>query len=85
MLRISFVESSQEASTLRLEGRVIGPWVGELSRLCDSLLRDRVALTLDLSDVSFVDGEGQALFRELRASRVVLRNCSPLVHEQLKE
>lgn len=85
MLRISFVESSREASKLRLEGRVIGPWVDELSRLCATLLNERTAVTLDLSGVSFVDGEGLALFRELLDRRVVLENCSPLVNEQLKE
>ena len=85
MLRISIVESSPEASTLRLEGRVIGPWVDELSRLCASLLKERASVTLDLSGVSFVDGDGLDLFRELRTHRVVLQNCSPLVNEQLKE
>lgn len=85
MLRISVIESSEEESTLRLEGRVIGPWVDELSRLCASLLKERVSVTLDLSGVSFVDGHGLALFRELRTHRVVLQNCTPLVNEQLKE
>jgi anti-anti-sigma regulatory factor len=86
MLRISIAESSPVSSTLLLEGRVIGPWVNELSNLCLSLLRQRVALTLDLTEVSFVDGDGLALFRNLRGQRhVVLKNCSPLVAEQLKE
>ena len=85
MLRISIVESTQDASTLRLEGRVIGPWVDEVSLVCGPLLRQRLTVTLDLSAVSFVDGDGLALFRELRARRVVLTNCSPLVAEQLKE
>jgi hypothetical protein len=43
------------------------------------------ALTLDMTDVSYVDAEGLALFRELRARRVQLRNCSALLAEQLKE
>lgn len=85
MLRISIIDNSADCSTLRLEGRVIGPWVEELSNLCTSLLRREIAVTLDLTDVSFVDGEGLALFRQLRSRRVGLRNCSPLVAEQLKE
>jgi hypothetical protein len=40
---------------------------------------------LDLADVSFVDADGVALFRELTARRVVLTNASLLVMEQLKE
>jgi len=34
MLKIVAVESSREAVTLRLEGGVIGPWVGELRTAC---------------------------------------------------
>jgi len=85
MLRISIGEATTDANTLRLEGRVIGPWVGELSRLCRSLLNQSRNITLDLAGVSFVDGDGLALFRDLRVRSVVLKNCSPLLAEQLKE
>lgn len=84
MLKISLVESSRQGIILRLEGQLIGPWVRELRKTCEESLHNGRQLILDLSEVSFVDGEGIALLHSLMASRVVLRNCSPFVTEQLK-
>lgn len=84
MLRISSVESVRGAVTLKLEGRVIGPWVEELRRSCERALVTGAAPTLDLSDVSFIDRSGVELFRNLRNRQVVFLNCSRFVAEQLK-
>jgi anti-anti-sigma regulatory factor len=84
VLKIVLVES-RNGVTLRLEGRVIGPWVEELRRSCDDVLITGARLTLDLSDVSFVDRDGVELFRNLRSRRHVrLSNRSRFVAEQLK-
>ena len=85
MLRIDVIESSSHAVGLRLEGRVIGPWVGELRQSCERALAQGARLTLDLADVSFIDGDGIALFRSLKDRRVALRSCAPFVAEQLRE
>jgi anti-anti-sigma regulatory factor len=84
MLRIHVSEAAREATTLSLEGRVIGPWVEELRQSCEGILVRGTELVLDLSDVSFVGREGVELFRTLRDRQVVLQNCSPFVGEQLK-
>ncbi len=84
MLRIEIMEPANGDPTLRLEGRVIGPWVAELRRMCEPLLAAGAKLTLDLSDVSFVDRDGVELFESLRKRQVVLLNCSLFVAEQLK-
>lgn len=84
MLRIATVDWPKESATLRLDGQVIGPWVGELRRSCDKVLADGGELTLDLTGVSFVDGEGIRLFRRLLDRHVTLTNCSPFVAEQLR-
>ena len=67
-----------------LEGQIIGPWVGELARICEPLLGGTRPLTLDLAAVSFVGREGVALLARLRHDGVTLRNCSRLIDEQLK-
>jgi anti-anti-sigma regulatory factor len=87
MLKITSTTGKQPVS-LRLEGKVSGPWVEELRRACDEILGSlahRNWLVLDLADVSFIGADGLALFRELMARRVVVTNCSPFVAEQLKE
>ena len=47
MMRISVVESSSRAVTLRLEGEVKGGWVGELRQSCESVLSRGIVLALD--------------------------------------
>jgi anti-anti-sigma regulatory factor len=84
MLRIERAGDAQQASTLRLEGRVVGPWVEELRRSCDEALDGGARLILDLGAVSFVDRDGLALLRDLPHDRVELHRCSPFLAEQLK-
>ena len=84
MLKIERIETAGQTPTLRVEGRVIGPWVEELRRSCEPVLATGARLTLDLGDVSFVDADGVALIRSLRQRQVALSNCSPFVAEQLK-
>lgn len=85
ILKISTLESSRAAETLRLEGHLGGPWVDELRRSCDRVLSEGKQLTLDLSEVSFVDHDGIGLLRGLKRTNVKLRNCSPFVALRLEE
>ena len=84
MLKISQPTPANHAVMLKLEGRVIGPWVNELQRECERLLRERGTLTLDLADVEFVDRAGVSLFLNLKSRGVSLTKCSPFVAEELK-
>jgi hypothetical protein len=91
MMRISHgtTADDKEAVLFRLEGQVSGPWIEELRRVCNETLGEcghgSQRLVLDLADVSFIDADGVALFRELTARRVILTNASLFVTEQLKE
>jgi len=85
MLRISVVESSKIAVTLRVEGRITGPWVEELRTACNvHTFPDEVQLSLELADISFADAAGIALLRELRNRGVGLIGTTPFLAEQLK-
>ena len=85
MLKISEINSSGEVTTLKLEGRVVGPWVEEVQRCCEQVLNGGRRLTLDLSDVSFAERGAIVLFKELAGREVRLTNCQPLLNVQLKE
>jgi hypothetical protein len=86
MLRITVVESSKIAVTLRVEGRITGPWVEELRSACNvHTLPDDVQLCLELADISFADAKGIALLRELRNRGVGLIRTTPFLAEQLKD
>jgi len=86
MLRITKDPRETDVVVLRLSGQVKGRWVSELSRACgDAAEGGTRPVSLDLSEVSFIDLDGVALLRELRARRVRLTNCSIFAAEQLKE
>ena len=84
MLRIS-IDESEESVVLRLEGRLIAPWVAEVEqcwRRAFTDLRGR-CVQVDLSAVNFVDSAGESLltrmyeagFRVAGASTVSLLNA----------
>ena len=73
-----------DSITFQIEGRVIGPWVVELRTFCERFLGKGYRLTLDLSDVSFVDREGVAALRDLVNQKTTLINCPLFLVEQLK-
>jgi len=84
MLKISQTGTVNHSVTLKLEGRVVGPWVAELRRTCETLLRERSQLKLDLADVSYIDGDGVATLADFQSLGVKLDNCSPFVEQQIK-
>jgi anti-anti-sigma regulatory factor len=84
MLRISEGPPSHHGVTLRLEGRMTGPWVDEARQACEGILTSGCALTLDLGEVEFLDANGAALLARLRSRGVSLVACSPFVEARLQ-
>jgi anti-anti-sigma regulatory factor len=84
MLRIATLETPGDGATLSLEGRVIGPWVDELRQSCERILATGASLTLDLSEVAFVERSGVRLLQNLVDGGVTIVNCPAFVCEQLK-
>jgi len=65
-LRITIEENGQ-AMVLKLEGRVVGPWVDELDHLWDRTSASLAArkLSLDLRDTTFADAGGIRVLRAI--------------------
>ena len=84
MLKISQAEKANHSVTLKLEGRVVGEWVGELRQVCETLLTEGRSLKLDLADVTFADASGVAALSSFKSRGVTFSNCSPFLEEQLK-
>ena len=84
MLRIVELERPGNGATLSLEGRVIGPWVDELRQSCERVLATGAALTLDLTEVTFVERDGVRFLKNLVDSGVAVVNCPAFVTEQLR-
>ncbi len=77
MLRIT-----RQDECLVVEGRVAGAWVQELSRAAEELIERAPTARLDLSGVSYVDGDGARMLRRLEG-RLEIR-ASGFVHEILR-
>jgi len=66
MLKIT-VQNGSQPTTIKLEGKLSGPWVSELARAWDGLASGKPhgTLTVDLSEVTFIDSAGKKLLSSL--------------------
>src|SRR5213593_1841226 len=77
MLRVTTVDEDQTI-TLKLEGKLIGPWVEEVTRVwTDAASSPRSNYIVDLCSVTFIDNPGRALLAAMsgRGARFVARDC----------
>jgi ABC-type transporter Mla MlaB component len=80
MLRITRTTIDGGATLLKLEGKLLAPWAGELLDQCNG---SAGRVQLDLARVSYVDRAGVALLNELRARGATIVACSGFVAELL--
>jgi ABC-type transporter Mla MlaB component len=83
MLRITST-NRKSTETLKLEGKLVEPWVTELLQTCSQLFERGLELRLDLAAVTFVDPEGTKALRGLIRRGVSIGPCSGFVAELLK-
>jgi hypothetical protein len=76
VLRIADLADSAGNPSLRVEGKVVGPWVAELRDIAIRRLARSGALVIDLSALTFADPAGIALLRDLATRGVTFVNCS---------
>ena len=65
MLRITRMVGNNSVDTLKLEGKLQGPWVDETHDAYALAAAQASRTHLDLSSLTFADGAGAALLREL--------------------
>jgi ABC-type transporter Mla MlaB component len=85
MLRITTIENGDSPTTLKLEGKLLEPWIAELRNACSAACQRNTLVALDLTGVSYVDASGATILRELRQYGMQLVGCSPLVAELVGE
>ncbi len=79
MLRITSSTENSRPTTLKLEGRIAGDWVGELTRTVSMAMGTPSDMVLDMAGVTFVDHPGVAVLRDLQDRGIELVNCSDFV------
>lgn len=83
MLRITQVSEDSDSVCLKVEGRVIGDWVSELDRTCGSCLVRKRQITLDISDVTYIDRRGVETLKRILGENVRLTGANLLVRALL--
>ena len=73
MLRIT-VRGEAGYITVKVEGKVVGPWVHELEACCRTSKQDAAGMpiVIDLAGVTFIDADGKTLLSRLRQQGVGL-------------
>ena len=82
VLRIN-AKRHDRGERLELEGRLTTSFVPELRRVVSEALERSPQVTLDLSELTFLDADGVRLLRELAARNVPLQGCSAFVEHLL--
>jgi hypothetical protein len=77
-------EGSDLTHTLKLEGKLMGPWVGELESSCLASPVSPERVRLDLLDLTFVDAEGARYLDGLIRDGARVIACSGYVAELLQ-
>ena len=65
MLRITTTHRDQDTRTFKLEGKLLGPWIGELESAYSTSQVSPDRVRLDLHGLTFVDAEGARFLASL--------------------
>lgn len=77
MLKVTTTAQNQTI-TLKLEGKLVGPWVQEVTRVWnDAVQSPRKGYVVDLRSVTFVDRSGQALLAAMsrQGAQLIATDC----------
>ncbi len=86
MLRITRTSRDDGRVVLKLEGRLVGPWVELLDEMCQAYQRERekdAPIILDGAAVGFASEEGLGPLRDLHKQGITLSYCSFFLQELL--
>ncbi len=78
MLQIARIVGNDSVDTLKLEGKLQGPWILEADVAHALAVSEASRTCLDLSGLTFADGEGADLLRELIQCGAQVVGCALL-------
>lgn len=83
MLMITRSEGSDLTRTLKIEGKLLAPWIGELESACCEPHVTPGRVCLDLRDLTFIDAAGARFLASLIREGARVIACSGFVAEML--
>src|SRR5260370_9789423 len=86
MLKIT-MHDGPEALTFQVEGKLVGAWAKELEQSCKtaSSIRNRKALIVDLTEISYIDEDGKRVLVKLFGDGAVLRTAGAMTRAIVEE
>jgi ABC-type transporter Mla MlaB component len=84
MLMITRSDESELPRTLKLHGKLLGPWIAELESACAESMLSPDAVRLDLRELTFVDAAGTRFLERLIRDGARVVACSAFVAEMLR-
>jgi hypothetical protein len=81
---ITHIEGSDTTLTLKLEGKLLEPWVGELQTVCETFKVPLARVHLDLRSLTFVDPAGARFLARLIRDGAKVIACSGFIEELLQ-
>ena len=80
MIRITEIYEDNKMVKLRIEGKIVGPCIWDLERLCcDYIYKKEKEVVLDLEGVTFIDNKGLHMLGGFKDNEIKLVNCSPFI------
>jgi hypothetical protein len=84
MLKITEIPLGRGDVVLKIEGKLMQPWLAELTASCDRATNQAWNISLDLSSVSFADFASVQFLRVLLERGVAISSCSGFLAELLR-
>ena len=85
MLRIQRYDVNARTVSLLLQGRIVAEWADLLERECGELMRSKLRVVLDLSEVVFIGRYGVEALGRLGRAGVRVIGCTPLIAAMLEQ
>jgi hypothetical protein len=85
MLKVSEIPLGDCEIVLKIEGKLMQPWLAELTAACDRATNRARSVSLDLSAVSFADLASVQYLREILERGVAISSCSGFLAELLRQ
>jgi anti-anti-sigma regulatory factor len=83
MLKITRLSGKGLRRMIKVEGEILAPWVATVRDACTPQERPSEQVILDLRAVTYVDGAGSQLLRDLVAEGIEIGACSSFLAELL--
>jgi ABC-type transporter Mla MlaB component len=84
MLMITRSDGTDLSYRLKLEGKLLEPWIDELKSACGESLATPESVCLDLCDLTFIDPAGARFLTELIRGGARVVACSAFAAEMLQ-